>query len=386
MLDDRSRRKKPTNGEPASKPPVTRSSGIKLAPLPSSSQPTAPADAPEAAPQKPDLRLPVDAIKAASRSGGTKPLIDHVRKQQGKRRDLPDEPIEGLPTKPVFPRERGGRAKEMISGEMLGPPTARGRRTGKGGTVPDEPGLLVGREQRQLNRRRTTTDARPRGEEEEAAPTRRRGSSRNIKRTGANTAAPRKSKVTLELPCTVRSFSEAIGVPAQQVLRQMLLVGHDGQHQRRDRSGNGRTAGRRAGRGNRLQEGARPGRTNARRVVASSPTTRPCSSPARRSSPSWATSTTARRRCWIGSSASTWSAAKAAASRSTSAPTRSRRTAARSRSSIRRATRRSPRCGPAAPTSPTSPCWSWRPTTASCRRPKRRSATPARPACRSSWR
>ena len=46
-------------------------------------------------------------------------------------------------------------------------------------------------------------------------------------------------------------------------------------------------------------------------------------------------------------------------------------TARRSRSSTRRATKRSPRCGPAAPTSPTSPCWSWRPTTASCRRPKK---------------
>ena len=39
----------------------------------------------------------------------------------------------------------------------------------------------------------------------------------------------------------------------------------------------------------------------------------------------------------------------------------------------------------AGPTSPTSPCWWWPPTTASCRRPKRPSATPAPPACPSSW-
>ena len=45
--------------------------------------------------------------------------------------------------------------------------------------------------------------------------------------------------------------------------------------------------------------------------------------PARRSSPSWATSTTARRCCSTGSARPTWSPARPAASPSTSAPTRS---------------------------------------------------------------
>jgi translation initiation factor IF-2 len=58
------------------------------------------------------------------------------------------------------------------------------------------------------------------------------------------------------------------------------------------------------------------------------------------------------------------------------------RTSRRSPSSTRRATRRSPRCARAAPTSPTSSCWWWRPTTASCRRRSRRSITPRPPACR----
>ena len=51
-----------------------------------------------------------------------------------------------------------------------------------------------------------------------------------------------------------------------------------------------------------------------------------------------------------------------------------------------RATRRSPRCARAARRRPTSWCWWWRPTTASCRRPSKPSSTPRRPACRSSWR
>ena len=60
---------------------------------------------------------------------------------------------------------------------------------------------------------------------------------------------------------------------------------------------------------------------------------------------------------------------KPAASPSTSARITSRRTAARSSSSIRPATKPSPACAPAAPKLPTSSCWWWRPTTASCRRP-----------------
>ena len=55
-------------------------------------------------------------------------------------------------------------------------------------------------------------------------------------------------------------------------------------------------------------------------------------------------------------------------------------------SSTRRATRRSRRCAPAAPRSRTSRCWSWPPTTASCRRRRSRSPTRAPPRCRSSSR
>ncbi len=228
VLGELGKKKKPTNGETTPARPALPRPGatIKLAPLPTVAQPDLAAETPEAAPQKPDLRLPIDAIKAASRSGGTKPLIDHVRKQQGKRRDIPEAlPAKGLPPKQPYSRERPSRQKEMISGEAVGPPLGKGRR-GPGGKGPagEEPGLLVGREQRQLNRRRAGTEPRQRGEDDEVAAPRRRAP-RVIKRTGTNTAAPRKSKVMLELPCTVRTFSEAIGIPAQQVLRQLLTLG-----------------------------------------------------------------------------------------------------------------------------------------------------------------
>ncbi len=85
VLGDRAKaKKKPTNGETPKAAPA-KATPPKLAPLPTVAEPVVPPPPAEVA-QKPDLRLPIDAIKAASR-GGSKPLIDHVRKQQGKRRD-----------------------------------------------------------------------------------------------------------------------------------------------------------------------------------------------------------------------------------------------------------------------------------------------------------
>ena len=218
VLGERNKKKKP-EGPGQSRPNAPRPSTIKLAPLPEVAQPE-PTAVPEEVAQKPDLRLPIDAIKAANRGGGTKPLIDHVRKTQGKRREEAGEPAAPAAGR-TGARPRPARGREMIS-EPTSPPVQRGRR-GKPGGAPDEAAAPVGREQRQLNRRRVGTTNR-RGDEEDA-PVRRRSGPRMNRRTGTNTAAPRKGKVTLEMPCTVRSFSTAIGVPASQVLRQLMGLG-----------------------------------------------------------------------------------------------------------------------------------------------------------------
>ena len=78
-----------------------------------------------------------------------------------------------------------------------------------------------------MKRKKTATTRRHRdGEEEEtatpAAITRRKT---HIRRTGTNTAAPRKESVILQMPCTVRTFSEAIGVPARTILGKLLDMG-----------------------------------------------------------------------------------------------------------------------------------------------------------------
>ena len=82
---------------------------------------------------------------------------------------------------------------------------------------------LGGREQRQIKRKRSTTRRRKSSDPEEARGGRQ--GFRRIRRTGTNTAAPRKSNVVMELPCTIRTFSEAIGVSASRVLAKLLTLG-----------------------------------------------------------------------------------------------------------------------------------------------------------------
>ncbi|MHB1033795.1 MAG: translation initiation factor IF-2 [Pirellulales bacterium] len=219
-------RRKPPVGETAKAAPRT-GPAIKLAPMPTAKQPPPETKAQEPAPQKPDIKLPIDAIRA-SKAGG-KPLEEHLRKHEQKRKAAaakarPERGAAGERAPAVGPEEAAARE--------------RGRR-GKGAAVPKdlvakdaEPkeaeagGALGGREQRQLNRKRTATDARKRKrpEDEERTGTPRRYTPK-LKRTGTNTAAPRKTNVALELPCSVRTFSEAIGVPVAHVLGKLLSLG-----------------------------------------------------------------------------------------------------------------------------------------------------------------
>jgi translation initiation factor IF-2 len=190
--------------------------GIKFAPLPVSKFRTK-AKPKEPAPQRPDLRLPKDAIRAGKAGG--KPLSEHLRKAEQKRKssvrrdllaelppDLKIPPTELLP--PPRERRRGVAPKE------IGEP-------GEEGTL-----TLGGREARQLKRKKSATVRRHRGDDEEETPTPAitRKKTR-IKRTGTNTAAPRKESVVLEMPCSVRTFSEAIGVPARTILGKLLDMG-----------------------------------------------------------------------------------------------------------------------------------------------------------------
>ncbi len=194
---------------------------IKLAPMPTTGRPSLRRKAAEPAPQKPDIKLPKDAIRAGK--AGTKPLSEHLRKHEQKR-----AAAEAAKT---GPRGKAPPGEPPVVGAPMPIGRERPRRSGRPAVVAvDKEGeegapTLGGREQRQLKRKKAATAKRrkPEDEEETSTPAVRRRT--HIKRTGTNTAAPRRENVTVALPCTVRTFSEAIGVPARTILAKLLEMG-----------------------------------------------------------------------------------------------------------------------------------------------------------------
>ena len=195
------------------KPPQRATPTVKLAPMPTVEQPQP--EVPtgnEPAPQKPDMKLPVDALRASK--GGGRPLADHLKKHEEQSRETgsgrrgKSPPAETPPQTSAAPLR--GRTRKGKGGEAAGTQEERPRKQ------------LLGREARQLNRRRSGNRSFSLGEDTERRPRR----SRTVRRrSGVSTAAPRKGKVAVTLPCTVRSFCEATGVAARDVLGVLLSEG-----------------------------------------------------------------------------------------------------------------------------------------------------------------
>jgi translation initiation factor IF-2 len=186
---------------------------VKLAPMPKTRQPAPQPGAEEPPAQKPDLRLPADILGAGKQ--GAKPLAAHLRRhersleEEKKQRGLKGLRVPGAPgPPPTEETEEKGRGK------------GKHRRGKEAGGVEEGP-MLGGREQRQLARRRTapTIDGEDRPQRSIGRRQRRTVS------TGASTAAPRKEKVVVQLPCTVRELSEAAGVSASEILRILMNEG-----------------------------------------------------------------------------------------------------------------------------------------------------------------
>jgi translation initiation factor IF-2 len=195
--------------------PVPRPA-FKLAPVPAAGRaPITPRPASqEPAAQKPDVKLPLDAIRSA-KAGGAKPLADHMRKHEQQRQADSQRPrLGGL--------LRGGGPGMAPTPPPLEPGVRPRRQPGKaGGGQADD--LLGGRDQRQLNRKKLG-DGRRMDDDEIG---RRRRPSRLRKGASVSTAAPRKTNASIQVPCNVRAFSEAIGLSASEVLKKLLTFGMD---------------------------------------------------------------------------------------------------------------------------------------------------------------
>ncbi len=176
---------------------------VKLAPIPAVDQPAADPAAKKSSDQpvqKPDMKLPADALKAGK--SGAKPLAAHLRRHE-----------ESLETA----KRKAGKGGDAGDGADEGEDGKRGRRGKLKQTGSEDKSMLGGREQRQLSRQRTGN--------RRGGNMRPRRNFRRSRKSGVSTAAPRKGKVELQLPCTVREFSEAAGVPASQILRILMEEG-----------------------------------------------------------------------------------------------------------------------------------------------------------------
>ena len=259
-------------------------------------------------------QAPEDAIRAGK--AGTKPLSEHIRKHEQKR--IAAEAAKGPP------REVRARGCRRCPETPASGGRERPRRGGVRAIIPlrEEEGAATtfgGREQRQLKRKKAATVQPAQGRRR-----RRRHRLRLRKRTphpadGHQYRGAAARERVVELPCTVRSFSEAIGVPARTILAKLLELG--------TMSNIAATLDTEMAELLAVELGVQVNfnhpldlEQQVMQPLEEEKTTRRSCNRVRRSSPSSATWTTARRRFWIASSASTWPPTKKAASPNTSAP------------------------------------------------------------------
>jgi translation initiation factor IF-2 len=205
VLDNRNKRpgdgKKKEDDGPAGKGPEKRSPGVRFAAMPEVKQPTPTAKANEPKAQKPVIRLPSDVIQGTHKGA----LTDILRQQEKRKAD----------------QDKTGKRPDGKAGTAApGPLGSRPTRGGKPVATEDEAGDLG----KMRNARLRKPKGRMGSDDDDRGGGRR--IRRQIVRTGhKSTAAPRKDKVALELPCTVRTFSEAAGIGGAQVMKALMGMG-----------------------------------------------------------------------------------------------------------------------------------------------------------------
>ncbi len=183
---------KKLDGDAPTKPGPRRVSGVRFAEMPEVKQPT-PSAKVEPKAQKPVIRLPSDVIKKGSSSPLHK-ITENLKKQHEAKLDADK--------------------KKGVAG-----PGASALKPGKKKGKAGEEDLVGMADVRKTRKTKAKGEVRP-GEEEEGG---RRRSRRTLVRSKlhGSTAAPRKDKISIILPVTLRSFSEAAGVGAGQVLKAL---------------------------------------------------------------------------------------------------------------------------------------------------------------------
>ncbi len=196
---------KPADESELQKPPPPKKEKeqvVRLAQIPEAKQPPAKPKSDEPKVQKPDIPLPKDAI-AGARKGKTAPLDQFTQAHKQAAEKEKRSAKGGV-----------GAGFDMPLGSKV---AGKGRKRTRDEEEEGWPGSRMGNLREERTKRRKSRSVRSADGEDEATPTRERGRQQRQRGPRRNTAAPRKEKVVLLLPSTVRDFSEAAGVPAVKV-------------------------------------------------------------------------------------------------------------------------------------------------------------------------
>lgn len=207
--------------------PVRRGpSPIRLGEMPRSHQPPPPPKTNEPAAQKPVMRLPIDAIAGGKR--GVKPPLGELTASMNRDRRGPGDTAGG-PKKPALRGPLPIEADPSLPGK--GGALARGKdkKGPRGATVGGEPGLAdMASVRADRNKARGPVPARRPGQyrQDDDGGRRRKNTLTRLRSSRVKSvAAPRKEKLEVEVPCTVRTFSEQAGVGATKVMQKLMTLG-----------------------------------------------------------------------------------------------------------------------------------------------------------------
>ena len=214
VIGHREERKKPAESEKKGKEERRRGPLQRLlAPMPEVKQPAQKKEK-EPAAQKPEIRLSTEVIRNVK--AGKAPLEKHLKQAENQRQEELNAAAE---------KKKNKQKKNNNKNEIQEETQVKGKeKTSKRGGV-----VMMNRDQRQQKRK-------DRGMGKSALPPGRKGGRqteyeetpnrpKHLVRTGQNTAAPRKNKIVITLPITVRSFAEELELPVTKVITKLMQMG-----------------------------------------------------------------------------------------------------------------------------------------------------------------
>lgn len=215
VIGHREERKKPTDSEKKGKDERRRGPLQRLlAPMPEVKQPSQKKEK-EPVAQKPEIRLSTEVIRNVK--AGKAPLEKHLKQAENQRQ----EELAAASEKKKNKQKKNNNKNEIQEETQV---KGKEKMSKRGGTLG-----MMNRDQRQQKRKE-------RGMGKSALPPGRKGGRQNdyeetpnrpkrLVRTGQNTAAPRKNKIIITLPITVRSFADEIELPVTKVIAKLMQMG-----------------------------------------------------------------------------------------------------------------------------------------------------------------